>query len=126
VILPNINLDVALRRILSQSLTLQKPTETVTDSVMGTVTKTWTDYSIDGAVYPHTFDETMWARDGGFRKSDARGYFFPSYTISGNTVEVEEGDRIVKDSITYSVLRFYKHSEFGASIHSAFLVRIDT
>ena len=121
----NIQLDVALRRILTQSLTLKKPTESIEESTFGTVSKTWTDYAITGALYPNTYDETMWARDGGFRKSDARGYFFSSYTIGEDTVYVEEGDHVLKGTELYSILRLYEHSEFSSTIRSAFLVRVD-
>jgi len=46
-----------------------------------------------------------------------RGFFLPCYEIEGVEVEVEEGDEIVFQERTYSVVSVTKHTAGGTAIY---------
>jgi len=134
-----VNLNIFLRRIFTQWITVRKVTETRESNVYGSITRETRDYSIRGAVYPNTYEETYWATMGGLRIGDARGYFFLQYEKDTGEpagevpepsalIEVKENDLIiVPDPIPtnpptiYEIINLNIFSEWKYTIKEAYL-----
>lgn len=130
-----INLDIVLKRLINQDITLRKWTETQEDDLAGTITRVATDYTIRGAVYNNPLEYTYWATMGGLQVGEARGFFFKEYEIDTgepphavaepeDLVSVAEGDYIVDvNDYEYEVTRISHHTDWGYTVVVATLQR---
>ena len=123
-----IDLDIVLRRLLNQSITLRKWTETERSGTYGTITRTSTDYTIRGAVYTNPLEYSFWASMGGIDVGEARGFFFSSYEEDTgeppygvaepeDLIYVEEADWIIdENNIEWEIVRLTKYTEWGYTL----------
>jgi hypothetical protein len=133
-----INLDIVLRALFNQRITLRKWTETERSGTFGTITRISTDYTIRGAVHSNPTEYSYWASLGGIDVGEARGYFFSSYEADTgepphgvaepeDLIYVEESDYVIDiNGIEWEISKITRHTEWGYTVVIADLRRRTT
>jgi len=123
-----VNLDIVLKRLLTQNITLRKWTEVERSGTFGTVEKTPDDYVIKGAVFTNPLEYSYWASLGDLDVGQARGFFFNAYELDTglpphgvaepeDLIVVEEEDWIIDENgIEWEILRINKYKEWNYTI----------
>ena len=133
-----INLDILLKRLLRQRITISKLTETEASPTYGTIVRNRTDYQVRGAVYTNPMEYSYWATLGGMDIGEARGFFFRQYEKDTgepphgvpepeNLVTIEESDWITDENgVEWEITRLNYHSEWNYTLVDAILRRRTT
>ncbi len=112
------------KRILNNTYTLTKVTETIVDDIYGTTEETHTDYLITGQILPITLEDMRFTLPGTFNVGDARGYFYTSYIIGIETITVDVNDLLTYDSVQYRVDTITDYKWKGIEYRECYLRRI--
>jgi len=112
-----------LHKVLVDDITLKKVTKTIIDEAYGVAEETITTYTIKGKVVLVTEEDLRFLPSGTLRLGEARGYFYPSYTIDATTVKVEIGDKITINNEDYKVEELTLHQQEGKEIYREVILR---
>jgi len=130
-----INLDILMRRLLRQTITISKLTEVETSAPYGSVRRTRTDYDVRGAVYTNPMEYSYWTTLGGMDYGEARGFFFKEYEKDTgepphgvpepeNLIVIEESDWVTDENgVEWEITRLNYHTEWGYTVVEAILRR---
>lgn len=102
-----------LEDIPSEDVTLRQTTLTA-DSLGNTSGATKNDVSIDGYFTSTSLKDRRLVAPGISITGLLTGYFEPSYTVSGTDYSVAEGDQIIRDSVTWRVIKLEKVYRAGS------------
>jgi len=112
-----------LHKVLVDDITLKKVTKTIIDEAYGVAEETTTTYTIKGKVVLVTEEDLRFLPSGTLKLGEARGYFYPSYTIDSTTVTVEIGDKITINNEDYKVEELTLHQQGGEEIYREVILR---
>lgn len=118
-----VNLDIVLRKLLTDSVTLRQFTEVSKSSTFDTVTRTASDYSISVTFNPITLEQSEWNPVGNLKVGDARCIMFDTYTVNDETITPSEGDYIIHNSIEYEIIKMERYTEWSYSLKQAYCRR---